>query len=292
MPTRIDIALWTSGFASSRSHGRRIVLEGRARLNGVPVTRPSTPVLEGDDLTVHDVPVGGEYVSRGAYKLVGALEDPALGVDPRGVRALDIGASTGGFTDALLRAGALSVVAVDVGHGQLVDSLVRDPRVVSLEGTDARTLTPEVTGPIDLVVSDVSFISLTHLTEVMARVMRPGGRALVMVKPQFEVGRSRLPKSGVVSDPLLWRDAIEAVAHSASTHGLRLTGLRPSVLRGADGNREFFLALTRTEAPCPLGASEYDMIARGVRAAVAEGRPRRIERVKREAFLAVRAYGS
>lgn len=272
MPTRIDIALWTSGFASSRSHGRRIVLEGRARLNGQSVTRPSTPVTDGDELSVQDVPVGGEYVSRGAYKLMGALEDPNLAVDARGVRALDIGASTGGFTDALLRAGAVSVVAVDVGHGQLVDSLARDPRVLSLEGTDARTLTPEVTGPIDLVVSDVSFISLTHLTEAMARVMRPGARALVMVKPQFEVGKSRLPKSGVVSDPALWREAVEAVAGSAGENCLALTGLRPSVIRGADGNREFFLALTRTSAPCPLGPSEYDMIARGVRAAVAEGR--------------------
>lgn len=282
MAQRLDAALFSGGFAVSRTHARRIVEEGRATINGRTARRPSARVCEADAVGVVDVPEGGEWASRAALKLVGALErldgsyqaNSETAVDERRVSvgpayklALDVGASTGGFTDVLLRRGVGHVVAVDVGHGQLVERLASDPRVTNLAGTDARDLTADLVGNVDLVVSDVSFISLTHIVPTLANLVPGGTPVLLMVKPQFEVGRQKLPKSGVVTDPRAWHDAVLNVAQCAATNGLRIRGIYPSVLAGQDGNREFFVHFQRARdhnALCPV---ECEMIERGVQAA-------------------------
>lgn len=267
--SRLDAALFAAGHASSRTHARRIVEEGRALVNGQVARRAARRVAPGDDLAVVGVPEGGEWASRAALKLEGALAVlPTKAFQfPAVARALDVGASTGGFTDVLLRRGVQQVVAVDVGHGQLLPRLAADPRVRNLERTDARDLTPALVGEIDLVVSDVSFISLTLLVPAVHTVARVGAPLLLMVKPQFEVGRARVPKSGVVSDPAAWRDAVQQVVHEALHYGARLHAVVPSPLAGQDGNREFFLYLEKTARSRDLTDHEYGMIECGVCAA-------------------------
>lgn len=242
MSTRIDTALHQRGLASSRTHARRIVEEGRALINGARARRASAPVGPDDRLDVTGAPVGGEYASRAAHKLAGALTAFHLDDTADGSHALDLGASTGGFTDVLLRAGARTVTAVDVGTGQLIERLRADERVRSLEQTDARTLSVDTVGHRpDLIVSDVSFISLTQIIPTISRVAADGADIVLMVKPQFEVGRGNLPKSGVVTDPALWRRAVTAVAEACAEHALTVVGVQVSTLPGQDGNREFFL---------------------------------------------------
>lgn len=259
MRERLDVALQSAGLARSRTHAQRIIREGRARLHGRPATKPSIPVEDLTALTVVDVPDGIEYASRAAHKLRGALEQ--LAVDPGGLRCLDAGASTGGFTDILLRGGAARVIAVDIGHGQLEPRLAADPRVQVHDGTSIRGLRPDrLGGPVDLLVCDLSFISLTLVMEDLAALVRDGGQALLMVKPQFEVGRAHLPSSGVVTDPAAQRRAVADVARSAAAHGLRLLGVGASRLAGQDGNREFFLHLRRTAAGAGLDQEHCAMI--------------------------------
>lgn len=269
MSTRLDVALAAQGLATSRTHARRIVEEGRARVDGVRVDKPSAPVGPDTRLDVVDVPLGGEYASRAAHKLLGALA--AFGVEPAHRRCLDAGASTGGFTDVLLRGGARAVSAVDIGHGQLLTRLREDDRVAVLEGTNIRGLDPDrIGGAAELVVGDLSFISLRTLIADLARLTAPGGDLLMMVKPQFEVGRARLPRSGVVTDPALHRAAVVGVVQEACAHGLELAGVAASPLPGQDGNREFFVHL-RSADPRPAGAAStlgqaaYDMIDQAVR---------------------------
>ncbi|MBB5831685.1 TlyA family RNA methyltransferase [Brachybacterium aquaticum] len=253
---RLDVALLAVGLARSRTHARRIVEEGRARLDGRPVTKPSHPVPAGAALSVVDVPDGIEYASRAAHKLAGALD--TLGLSPQGATCLDAGASTGGFTDVLLRRGAASVHAVDIGHDQLAAHVREDPRVVVRDGTSVRDLTEELLGTrVDLVVADLSFISLRTVLEPLAGVVREDGDLLLMVKPQFEVGRRALPKSGVVSDPAERVRAVREVVGTAAEHGLRLEAVGPSSLPGQDGNREYFVHLrpvrTGEGSPAPSG---------------------------------------
>lgn len=272
--TRLDAALFAAGYASSRTHARRIVEEGRALVNGTVARRASLRVLPGDDLDVVGVPEGGEWASRAALKLEGVLaalvvEQPSVPLpDFPGVeRALDVGASTGGFTDVLLRRGVHHVVAIDVGHGQMLPRLASHPRVTNMEGTDARSITSTLVGEVDLVVSDVSFISLTLILPAVMKVARVGTPLLLMVKPQFEVGRARVPKSGVVSDPFAWRDAVWQVTREAARHGARLHAVVPSPVAGQDGNREFFVYLEKTARSNNLTDREYGMIEDRVRAA-------------------------
>lgn len=263
MRTRLDVALERAGLARSRTHAQRIIREGRARLHGRPAMKPSTPVEDIAALTVVDVPDGIEYASRAAHKLRGALEQ--LDVDPGGLRCLDAGASTGGFTDILLRRGAATVLAVDIGHDQLEPRLAADPRVHVHDGTSIRGLRPDrLGGPADLLVCDLSFISLTLVMEDLAALVRDGGQALLMVKPQFEVGRAHLPSSGVVTDPPAQRRAVADVARSAARYGLRLLGAGASALPGQDGNREFFLHLRRTRAGARLDQEHCAMIDEAV----------------------------
>lgn len=209
----------------------------------VPVDKPGTRVADSARLRVRGAP--RRYASRGGEKLAGALEE--LAVDPRGLRCLDVGASTGGFTDCLLQSGAREVVAVDVGYGQLDARLRRDPRVVVRERTHARSLDARAVGPgIGLVTVDVSFISARLLLPSIAAAA-PGAPILVLVKPQFEVGREQVGKGGVVRDDALRRAAVDAVEAAARELGYRESGRAASRLAGPKGNREIFLLLRPAE---------------------------------------------
>ena len=236
MKRRLDVLLVERGLAESRSQAQALVLAGL-----VPgYEKPGQQVDESAELHVESPP---PFVSRGGEKLRNALD--ALGVDPAGRDAADVGASTGGFTDVLLQAGAARVVAIDVGYGQLHPRLRGDPRVTVLERTNARELTELPFAP-ELVVCDVSFISVrTALPPVLA-LARPGWEALVLVKPQFEAGKADVRK-GVVRDPEVQRNAIESVVEAAREWGGETVGVVDSGLPGPKGNREFFVHLVNRE---------------------------------------------
>jgi 23S rRNA (cytidine1920-2'-O)/16S rRNA (cytidine1409-2'-O)-methyltransferase len=249
---RLDQELVVRGLARSRTHAATLIAEGRVRLDGATAAKASRSVPA--DASVEVLPAAEEeYASRAGHKLAGALEAFSAVVVP-GRRCLDAGASTGGFTDVLLRRGASRVVAVDVGHDQLVPQLRADPRVDVHEGMNIRYLDPaEIGGPVDLVVADLSFISLTLVVAPLAAATRPGGDLVLMVKPQFEVGRDNLARTGVVTDPGLRRRAVEGVLAAAAEAGLDLAGLARSPLPGQDGNVEFFLWLRRSAATGSAG---------------------------------------
>ena len=251
---RLDAELVRRGLARSREHASALIASGRVSVNKAPATKPATGVTTDADLVVREDPDEPEYASRGGHKLAGALAafgPSALGrggLEVTGRRALDAGASTGGFTDVLLRAGAREVVAVDVGYGQLVWALQNDPRVVVRDRTNVRELDLEVTGgPVDLVVGDLSFISLTLVLDALIGVTDPDGDLALMVKPQFEVGKARLPKGGVVRDPALRAETVLGVAHEAARRGWGIRAVATSPLPGPSGNVEFFVWLRRGE---------------------------------------------
>ncbi|MFZ3452842.1 TlyA family RNA methyltransferase [Arthrobacter sp. 7Tela_A1] len=237
---RLDQELVTRGLARSRTHAGKLIAGGRVLRAGSVLTKASTPIRPEDPLQVTD-DGGPDYVSRAGHKLAGALEAFPT-VNPAGLRCLDAGASTGGFTDVLLRAGAREVAAVDVGHGQLVDSLRSDPRVRVFEGMNVRYFTPgDIGGQVDLTVADLSFISLTMVIVPLAAATAPGGSLLLMVKPQFEVGRELLNRTGVVTDPARHRLAVDRVTDAAVGAGLEISGIARSPLPGQNGNVEFFM---------------------------------------------------
>src|SRR5690349_17823775 len=211
---RVDAELVRRGLARSRQQAAELIGAGKVSIDGLPAVKPGTAVAITAALTVADE---GErtWVSRGAHKLIGALE--AFDIPVAGRRCLDAGASTGGFTEVLLDRGAAEVVAADVGYGQLAWSLRSDERVHVLERTNVRTLTPEaIGGPVDLVVADLSFISLATVLPALTACASPGADIVPMVKPQFEVGKDRVGPGGVVSDPALRAEAVLAVAHRAA----------------------------------------------------------------------------
>ena len=217
------------------------------KVAGATATKSATAVDAATPLVVEQ-PAGPSYVSRGGHKLAGALD--AFGYDPAGKRVLDAGASTGGFTDVLLRRGAAHVVAADVGYGQLAWSLQTDDRVTVLDRTNVRALEPAQVGePVDLVVSDLSFIPLGLVLPALVRCARPDGDLLPMVKPQFEVGKERLPSGGVVRDPALRAEAVRRVAQQAAELGLGVRAVVASPLPGPSGNVEYFLWLTAAAPP-------------------------------------------
>lgn len=255
---RVDAELVRRGLARSRRHAAELVASGRVRIGGRAVVKPSSPVTDGEDVSVVPGPdPEHDFASRAGLKLAGALD--ALARVPGGPRVegafcADLGASTGGFTDVLLRRGAAHVVAVDVGHDQLVPALRADDRVTVVEGRNVRDLTPDdFARPPDLVVADLSFISLTVVLPAVAGVLRAGSQALLMVKPQFEVGRERLGSGGVVRDPGLHAEAVRAVVHAAERAGLRARAVVPSALPGPSGNREFFVWLAPGTESRPAG---------------------------------------
>ncbi|MER6586973.1 TlyA family RNA methyltransferase [Micromonospora chalcea] len=248
--TRLDAELVRRGLARSREQAAALVEAGRVQLRGVRARKPAAMVDPADPLLVTGEDPADEYVSRGGHKLAGALAAFAPGgLTVTGQRCLDAGASTGGFTDVLLRGGAAEVVAVDVGYGQLAWSLRTDERVRVFERTNVRTLTPEaIGGPVDLTVADLSFISLRLVLPALAACTGPGGDLALMVKPQFEVGKERVGAGGVVRDPALRAEAVLDVAAAAAGLGLGLAGVAASPLPGPSGNVEFFVWL-RGDAP-------------------------------------------
>lgn len=237
---RLDHYMVQASIARSRTLAAKMIDAGHISVNGTTVTKAAHKLREGDTVSVTRSDLT-EYVSRAGHKLAGALNVfPQITVE--GKRCLDAGASTGGFTDVLLRRGAAHVAAVDVGHDQLVPELRAHPAVSVYEGMNVRHMDPaDIGGQVELTVSDLSFISLTKVVEPLAAVTAPGGDLLLMVKPQFEVGPARIGKGGVVTDPEARADAVSAVRASAEATGLTVLGQEESLLPGQDGNVEFFL---------------------------------------------------
>ena len=262
---RVDAELVRRGLARSRQQAAELIGAGRVTIDGLPAAKPATAIavtaalmVEGDD--------GRSWVSRGAHKLIGALDAFGLSVDNR--RCLDAGASTGGFTEVLLDRGAREVVAVDVGYGQLAWSLRNDPRVTVLERTNVRELTVgAIGGPVDLVVADLSFISLATVLPALTSCASGDADIVPMVKPQFEVGKDRVGAGGVVSDPDLRADAVLTVARRAAELQWQTVAVTASPLPGPSGNVEYFLHL-RAGADSPL---DGERLEHAVRQAVAEG---------------------
>ncbi len=260
MKIRLDAELVRRELARSRENASDLIESRSVLVNGIPATKPATMV--DAETSIKLAGKRDDFVSRGGHKLAGAL-DAFDGVVVEGRRCLDAGASTGGFTDVLLRRNAAHVVAVDVGYGQLAWSLRQDERVSILDRTNIRHLTGDAVGdPIDLVVADLSFISLTLVLPALAAVSKPEADFVVMVKPQFEVGREKLGAGGVVRDPALRKAAVIDVADSAYDVGLGTMAIVASPLPGPAGNVEYFLWLRR-------GAPSIDHLA--LDRAIAEG---------------------
>ena len=255
---RLDAELVRRGLARSREHASELIAAGRVSVNKTVATKPATAVTTDADLVVRADPEGEDYASRGGHKLAGALAafTPG-GLEVAGRRCLDAGASTGGFTDVLLRAGAREVVAVDVGYGQLVWALRNDPRVQVHDRTNVREIDQElIGGPVDLVVGDLSFISLRVVLDALVSVTAQDGDLVLMVKPQFEVGKDRLGKGGVVRNLEHRADAVEGIASAAASRGWGARALTASPLPGPSGNVEFFLWLRH--GPTGIGRDVID----------------------------------
>jgi 23S rRNA (cytidine1920-2'-O)/16S rRNA (cytidine1409-2'-O)-methyltransferase len=249
MKERLDQLLCDRGLAESRQRAQSLILAGSVRVDGQRVDKPGTRIAPDREIVV----IGPDhpFVGRGGVKLAHALD--RFGVDPAGKTCIDIGASTGGFTDCLLQRGAARVIAIDVGRGQLHWRLRNDARIRVTEGCNARSLDRDIVpDPIDIATIDVSFISLRLiLPPLLTLDLR--GPVVALVKPQFEAGRREVGRGGVVRDPALQRRTVEAIARFGGEIGLPATGLTESPITGADGNREFFLQLRREyEAPASL----------------------------------------
>lgn len=261
---RVDAELVRRGLARSRQQAAELIGAGRVTINGMPAAKPATAIPVDASLTV--AADERSWVSRGAHKLIGALD--AFDISVEGARCLDAGASTGGFTEVLLDRGAREVVAVDVGYGQLAWPLRSDDRVTVLERTNVRALTPEVIGGrVDRVVADLSFISLSTVLPALVSCASEDADIVPMVKPQFEVGKDRVGAGGVVSDPQLRKGAVLVVARRAAELNWHTVGVTASPLPGPSGNVEYFLHL-RARPAHPLTSDEVE---RATERAVAEG---------------------
>jgi len=281
---RVDRELVRRGLVGSREEAQRVIAERRVQVDGAPVRKAASLVLPGQQLLVGGPPP--RFVSRGGEKLQGALE--RFGLDVTGLSVLDAGISTGGFSDCVLQAGAAGVVGIDVGYGQLAERLRRDPRIVLHERTNVRTVGPELMPPesIDLLVADLSFISLTTVLPVLLPFVRRDGQAIVLIKPQFEVGRERIGRGGIVRGTDAWAVALDRVAETVERLGWHLDGLVPSSITGAAGNVEF-LALLRpsdasgdaTERAALVSAALAEVDPTGSAAPASAGAPDALETV-------------
>ncbi len=252
MTQRLDAALAARGLARSRSHAATLIADGLVSVDGRPVVKPSTPV---DDASVLEVAGADHYVSRAAHKLIAGLDD--FGVNVRGRVALDMGASTGGFTQVLRERGAEPVIAVDVGHGQLAASIALDDGVISIEGFNVRYMTAasltEASGidtPPSVITGDLSFISLAHVLPAVRAVAAPDADVVLLIKPQFEVGRTAV-KGGLVTNPVLRADAVSGVLWAAWDLGLGTRGIIASPIAGTHGNREYVVHLSARDGAIP-----------------------------------------
>ncbi|WP_031936630.1 TlyA family RNA methyltransferase [Prescottella defluvii] len=276
---RVDAELVRRGLARSREHAVELISAGRVLISGNVATKPATAIEAGTPLLVTEVDEEISWASRGAHKLIGALEAfMPEGLTVAGRRCLDAGASTGGFTDVLLHNGAREVVAVDVGYGQLVWRLQSDDRVHVIDRTNVRSIDADtIGGPVDLVVSDLSFISLKLVLPALVACVAEGADLVPMVKPQFEVGKERVGTGGVVRDPELRASAVLEVAQAAAELGLRTVGAVASPLPGPSGNVEYFLWLRKdgADGAAPAEAGDADGVQPSVedlvRRAVEEG---------------------
>lgn len=266
---RLDAELVARGLARSRAQARELVDDGVVVVDGRPASKPALTVDDVTDIRLTRAP--DAWVGRAALKLLRALEiwGPSGGhgrpgtppLDPTGLRCLDVGASTGGFTQVLLAHGAAHVTALDVGHGQLVAALAEDERVRDLPGTNIRDVGPaDLGGTFDLVVADLSFISLTLVLPNLRALVSDDGDVVVLVKPQFEVGRERLGRGGVVTSRHEHGRVLRQVRDAALASGLRLEDVALSPIRGGDGNREFLFRLTPRPAPAPAASGRGDML--------------------------------
>jgi 23S rRNA (cytidine1920-2'-O)/16S rRNA (cytidine1409-2'-O)-methyltransferase len=238
---RLDVSLLDKKLAPTRQRAQALILAGRVLVNQEPVTKPGIRVSESDLIVIKgtDMP----YVSRGGVKLAEALTQ--FQIDAAGQHCMDVGASTGGFTDCLLQNGARHVVAVDVGYGQIAWKLRQDPRVTILERTNIRYLTGDkVPFPVELAVIDVSFISLKIVVPAIRNFLKTDATVVTLIKPQFEVGRTRVGKGGVVKNPALHEEIIQSLSQFFETVGFRVHGLVPSPITGPKGNKEFLCHMT------------------------------------------------
>ena len=252
---RLDTELVRRGLLASRVRAREAVASGHVTVNGAVAQKAAHLVLPGDALELKGLPP--RYVSRGGEKLEGALEAFQLGVS--GLRCCDVGASTGGFTDCLLQAGAAEVVAIDVGRAQMHEKLADDPRVTLYERTDIRNVNPSaVRAPFEFVTADVSFISLASVVSYIAGLAAQGAPVVVLVKPQFEVGRQEASRGrGIIRDPELWRAALDRVLDAAASADLAPQAAIVSAPRGAQGNVEFFLHLAKGGTPFVVNSCRF-----------------------------------
>lgn len=240
--SRLDLLVVERGLAPSRERARALILAGQVRVNGQVTAKAGTPVAADAVITL-DTP-DHPYVSRGGLKLAHALD--VFGIAVTGRRALDVGASTGGFTDVLLRRGAAHVIALDVGHNQLDWKIRSDPRVLVREHVNARALVrADVPDDVDIVTIDVSFISLRHIFPALPPFLQPGADIVALVKPQFEAGREEVGKGGLVTDPAVHAAVLERVIDEAERAGFTVVGQTPSPITGATGNQEFLIHLQR-----------------------------------------------
>jgi 23S rRNA (cytidine1920-2'-O)/16S rRNA (cytidine1409-2'-O)-methyltransferase len=246
---RLDAELVRRGLTTSRTEAQALISEHRILVNGSVADKPARQVALGDALVVEGPPA--RFVGRGGEKLDRALDE--FGLDVTGLRALDVGASTGGFTDCLLQRGAAHVVALDVGHGQLHERLRTDPRVTNLERLNIRhTGVDQIGGPVDIVVGDLSFISLSLVIPTLTGLCQPGSPMVLLVKPQFEAGRREVDRGrGVITDPAIHERVRSEVAEALVTAGCEVLGWTDSPITGADGNREFLVHATTTGVAAP-----------------------------------------
>ncbi len=236
---RWDVYLVEKGLVESRERAKKMILAGQVTADGMTVDKPAAEVKGEPAVALRAT---DDYVGRGGRKLEAALH--TFKIDPTGMRGIDIGASTGGFTDCLLRYGAAEVVAVDAGCGQLHPKLLKDERVINIEKYNARELSPEDTGKVQIAVMDVSFISQTYILPRIPSVLESGGCLVSLIKPQFEAGRGALNKKGIVKSPRDRVAAVRRVLACAEQHGLICRGLAPSPIKGGDGNEEYLAYFT------------------------------------------------
>ena len=248
MTSRLDAELVRRGLAASRERAKEYIQSGSVLVNGSPAKKPSETVSADDDIVI----VGDtlKYVGRGGLKLEEALS--SFGIDLSGKTCLDIGASTGGFTDCMLQHGARKVYAVDVGHGQLAEKLRSDARIVNIEGVNVKDLTPDmISEPIDFVSADLSFISVRYAADAAGVILQSGGEAVLLIKPQFEAGRKYLSKTGVVRDKKAHIIVLESLCGYFQSIGFGIRGIVPSPIKGGDGNIEYLVYLVKPNSFTP-----------------------------------------
>ena len=239
---RLDAALFAKGMCSSRNRAQTLIADGHVTVNGIVCLKASRTVSDTDEIHVTE---SLPYVGRGGYKLSYALAEFQLNLS--GLSCLDIGASTGGFTDCMLQNGAASILAVDVGHDQFAEELKNHPGVTLMEGTDIRTLSPDSVGlPADFAACDVSFISLTQILPVLPPLLRAHANLVLLVKPQFEAGRQALNKHGIVKDEKLRLRAVKNIQDTAALYGFIALGFCESPIQGGSGNIEYLLYLRKS----------------------------------------------